>query len=206
MIDLQLPSFSLLLYMMGIMGNVMLVGLGLHLRRSAQASRAHTPRPLLRQPEAQILRRQTPGLAAFVRIELISGSSPREALQRYHARPLPLPTPMQHLVGEALTVSAQSRMRPFAALAQVARSHHCHELSDLTIAMAEAEAEGLEGIERILRIQQEALESLLDLEFRRLTRRRTIYLVLLVAISLVVGLLLNLLWWASQGARVFFPG
>lgn len=160
-------------------------------------------RPLVeRQREATRLRRLTPGFIAFVRVALGSFEAPIAVLRRYTARPAPRLAPMQLLVAEALQRSQDQRLRPFGALAAVARERDCRELIDLAEALAQAEAEG-GPIESVLAAQQETLELILQSEFKRMLRRRTIYLLLMVAVSLVVGILLNLLFVMTGGGSVF---
>jgi len=151
-----------------------------------------------RRREAAALRRLTPGLIAFVRVALGSFESPGAALARYIARPSPRRAAMQELVASALQLGQDQRLRPFAALSAAAHAHECRELADVADALAQAEAEG-GAIETVLAAQQETLELVLQSEFKRLLRRRTMYLLLMVAISLVVGVLLNLLYVMTGG-------
>jgi len=159
-------------------------------------------RPLvLRQQRARQLRRQTPGFMGFIRVSLLSLESPIDAMQRYIARPQSHRSALQGVVTTALRVSTEQRVRPFAALAIVARRHACRELIDLSDALAQAETEGGK-IDRVLAAQQAMLEFILSSEYKRMIRRRSIYLLLLVGISLVVGILLNLLWVVTVGSSV----
>lgn len=151
-----------------------------------------------RRREAAALRRLTPGLIAFVRVALGSFESPGSALARYVARPSARRAPMQELVAAAAQLGQDQRLRPFAALAAAARAHECRELIDAAEALAQAEAEG-GPIEMVLAAQQETLELVLQSEFKRLLRRRTVYLLLMVAVSLVVGVLVNLLFVMTGG-------
>lgn len=169
------------------------LSLGLLLPRLPERRRAR---------EAVALRQLTPGFIAFVRVALGSFESPIEIMRRYVARPYARLAPMQALVAEALQISADLRLRPFAALAHTARSRGCRELSDVAQALAQAEAEG-SPVEAVLAAQQATLELILQGEFKRMIRRRTIYLLLMVAISLVVGILINLLFVMTRGGSVF---
>jgi hypothetical protein len=153
-----------------------------------------------RRREAVVLRRLTPGLISFVRVALGSFESPIEIMRRYTARPQPRLIPMQLLVAEALQLGADLRLRPFAALSMAARSRGCRELSDVADALAQAEAEG-GRVEQVLAAQQETLELILQGEFKRMVRRRTMYLLLMVAVSLVVGILINLLFVMTSGGN-----
>lgn len=155
-----------------------------------------------RAREAVLLRRLTPGLIAFVRIALGSFESPIEIMRRYTARSDLRLAPMQALVAEALQTGADLRLRPFAALSLTARTRACRELSDVAEALAEAEAEG-GRVENVLAAQQETLELILQGEFKRMVRRRTMYLLLMVAVSLIVGILVNLLFVMTSGGEVF---
>ena len=159
-------------------------------------------RPLiLRQQRARKLRQQTPGFMGFIRVALLSCESPIDAMQRYIARPQSNRTELQAVVTTALRVSTEQRVRPFAALAIVARRYACRELVDLADVLAQAETEG-ERIDHVLAAQQSMLEFILSSEYKRMIRRRSIYLLLLVGISLVVGILLNLLWVMTVGGSV----
>lgn len=160
-------------------------------------------RPLIRrQREAATLRRLTPGFIAFVRVALGSFEAPIEIMRRYIARPYPPTALMQSLVTTALQIGQDQRLRPFAALSIAARNYGCRELIDVAEALAQAEAEG-GRIDSVLTAQQETLELILQSEFKRMLRRRTLYLLLLVAVSLVVGILLNLLFVMTGGGAIF---
>ncbi|NTW02996.1 MAG: hypothetical protein HGA19_17225, partial [Oscillochloris sp.] len=76
------------------------------------------------------------------------------------------------------------------------------DLTDVAEALAQSESEG-SPIETVLAAQQATLELILQSEFKRDLRRRTMYLLLMVAISLVVGILINLLWIMTKGGAVF---
>jgi len=160
-------------------------------------------KPLVqRQRDAVALRMLTPGFISFVRVSLGSFEAPIEILRRYIARPRPQWAVFQMVVTDALRVSEQHRLRPFAALATVVRERDCRELSDLCAALAQAEAEG-GCIETVLESQQATLELILQSEFKRMLRRRTMYLLLMVAVSLVVGILMNLLFVMTKGGSIF---
>lgn len=165
------------------------LALGIVLPRSPQRRR---------EREAAALRRLTPGLISFVRVALGSFESPIEIMRRYTARPYPRIAPMQALVAEALQTGADLRLRPFAALSLAARARGCRELSDVVEALAQAEAEG-GRVDSVLAAQQETLELILQGEFKRMVRRRTMYLLLMVAVSLVIGILVNLLFVMTSG-------
>lgn len=159
-------------------------------------------RPLVRQQqEAAQLRRLTPGFIAFVRVGLSSFESPLDIMRRYGARPVQRWAPMQAVVADALRISLDRRLRPCAALATVARARGCPELTAVAEALAQAEAEG-GRIDSVLAAQQTTMEIILQSEFKRMLRRRTLYLLLMVAVSLVVGILINLLWIMTGGGSV----
>jgi hypothetical protein len=151
-----------------------------------------------RQREASALRRLTPGLIAFVRVGLGSFESPTAIMGRYVAQDHPRLAPMRQLVAEAMQIGQDQRLRPFAALAAAARPRGCRELTDVAEALAQSEAEGASA-ETVLSAQQGTLELILQSEFKRELRRRTMYLLLMVAFSLVVGILINLLWIMTRG-------
>ncbi len=160
-------------------------------------------RPIVRrQQEAAELRRLTPGMIAFVRVGLSSFESPTAIMIRYVAQTHPRLAPMRHLVAEALQIGQDRRLRPFAALAAAARPRGCRELTDVTDALAQSEAEGASA-DIVLAAQQATLELILQSEFKRELRRRTMYLLLMVAVSLVVGILINLLWIMTKGGAAF---
>jgi hypothetical protein len=159
-------------------------------------------RPQVRQQrEAAHLRRLTPGFIGFVRIGLSSMEPPFEIMQRYCARPQPQQSALQTLVGEAIELSRTERLRPFTALSRVAHQRACRELSDICDALAQAEADG-HRMEGVLEAQQHSLEHILQSEFKRMVQRKTVYLLLMVAISLTVGILLNLLFVMTNGGSL----
>ncbi|NCC30709.1 MAG: hypothetical protein EOM24_01650 [Chloroflexia bacterium] len=159
--------------------------------------------PQLRhERQAAALRRLTPGFISFVRVALGSFEAPIEIMRRYTRRPHPRLAVMQTLVSDALETGADQRLRPFAALSLTARDRGCRELCDVADALAQAEAEGAR-VETVLAAHQETLELILQGEFKRMIRRRTMYLLLMVAISLVVGILANLLFVMTAGGSLF---
>lgn len=168
------------------------LGLGIVLPRRPQVRR---------EREAAELRRLTPGFVSFVRVALGSFEAPLAILRRYARRPQARLAPMQALVAESLQAGADRRLRPFAALAAAARPRGCAELTEVAEALAQAEAEGA-PVEAVLAAHQETLELLLQGEFKRMVRRRSMYLLLMVAVSLVVGILLNLLFVMTGGGSI----
>lgn len=168
------------------------LGLGVVLPRRPQQRRRR---------EAAALRLLTPGFISFVRVALGSFEAPLAIMRRYTRRPQRRLAPMQELVSESTQLSSDQRLRPFAALAAVARARGCRELTEVAEALAQAEAEG-GSVESVLVAHQETLELLIQGEFKRMVRRRTMYLLLMVAISLVVGILLNLLFVMTNGGSI----
>jgi hypothetical protein len=150
------------------------------------------------QQERRKLRLLTPGFVSYVRVALAGYDAPATLLERYCARPARRQLPMQQLVAEALALMNQRRLRPFEALRVVARARGCIELTDVAEALAQAEREGSD-VQEVLAAHAATLEALLRDEFTRMLKRRTMYLLGLVAISLVVGILGNLLFVMTAG-------
>ena len=154
------------------------------------------------QRERKQLRMLTPGFVSYIRVALAGYDPPATLLERYGARPARRLLPMQRLVAEALTLMHERRLRPFEALRVAARARGCQELTDVAEALAQAEAEGSD-VQQVLAAHAATLEALLRDEFTRMLKRRTMYLLGLVAVSLVVGLLGNLLFVMTAGGSVF---
>lgn len=144
------------------------------------------------------LRVLTPGFVSYVRVSLAGYDAPATLMERYAARPDRRRLPMQELLAEALQLMNEKRLRPFEALRRVARMRGCQELTDVAEALAQAESEGSD-VQQVLHAHEVTLEALLRDEFTRMLKRRTIYLLGLVAISLVVGILGNLLFVMTAG-------
>lgn len=151
----------------------------------------------------QLIRQLTPGFVSYVRVALAGYDSPAQILERYTGRLDPRSSAMREVTAAALEVMQRQRQRPFAALRDQARITGCRELIDLTEALAQAESEGA-PIDKILQQHEQTLMALLDDEFKRMLKRRTMYLLLLVAISVVIGILGNLLY--VMVGSVFFKG
>src|SRR6266545_1082685 len=134
------------------------------------------------QKERKRLRLLTPGFVSYVRVALAGYDAPATLLERYAARPTRQIMAMQGMVVEALTLMNERRLRPFEALPQ-------------------AESEGSD-VQLILAAHEATLEALLRDEFTRMLKRRTMYLLGLVAISLVVGILGNLLFVMTGGGSL----
>lgn len=159
-------------------------------------------RPLIAAQRARRqLRQLTPGLVSYVRVALAGYDPPAILLERYCARPARRLAPMQQVVTEALQLMRERRLRPFAALRSAARVRGCLEFTDVAEALAQAEAEGSD-VQQILAAQASTLEALLRDEFSRMLKRRTLYLLGLVAVALVVGILGNLLFVMTGGGSL----
>lgn len=139
------------------------------------------------------LRKLTPGFVSYVRVALAGFESPAHILERYTTRLDSRTAPLREVTGAALEVMQRQRQRPFAALRDQARITGCRELIDLSEALAQAEAEGA-AIDKVLQQHEQNLLAILDDEFKRMLKRRTMYLLLMVAVSVVVGVLGNLLY------------
>jgi hypothetical protein len=83
----------------------------------------------------------------------------------------------------------------------VARARGCQELIDVVEALSQAEREGSD-VQQVLTAHMATLEAVLKDEFKRMLNRRTLYLQGLVAISLVIGILGNLLFVMTGGGSL----
>ena len=163
-------------------------------------------RPLTRaRRERRDLRRLTPALVSYVRVALAGRESPAALLERYIARPRRRLLPMQMLVAEALGLVRERRLRPFDALRIVARARGCRELTDVAEALAQAEAEGSD-VRSALEAHEATLEAILRDEFTRTLKRRTLWLLLVVAASMVIGILGNILFVMVGGSLLYRGG
>ncbi len=159
-------------------------------------------RPIVQAQKARKrLRMLTPGFVSYVRVALAGHESPGDVLTRYVKRPRPKIAVMQAVVIEALQVMDAERVRPFAALARIARQRGCRDLIDVTESLAQAEAEGAD-VQAVLEAQELTLEQILRNEFTQMLKRRTLYLIALVAVSLVIGIVGNLLFVITGGGAV----
>lgn len=145
------------------------------------------------QKERRKLRQLTPGFVAFVRVSLAGYDPPAVVLERYITRPDARRAVMQAVVTEALDLMRAQRTRPFAALKVVARARGCQELTDVAESLAQAESEGSDPQAALL-AQETTLLAMIEDEFKRMLKRRTMYLLVMVAVSVVIGILVNLLW------------
>lgn len=159
-------------------------------------------RPIVEaQRERRRLRQVTPGFVSYVRVALAGYDPAAVLLERYVLRPDPRLAPMQRLVTEALALMHDRRLRPFEALRAAVRARGCQELTDVAEALAQAEEEGTDP-QAILEAHELTLAAVLRDEFQRMLKRRTLYLMLLVAVALVVGILGNLLFVMVAGSGV----
>lgn len=153
------------------------------------------------QQERRRLRSLTPGFISYVRVALAGYDAPATLLERYAARQVKQLLPMQRLIAEALVLMRERRLRPFESLRVVARARGCQELTDVAEALAQAEAEGSD-VQEVLAAHESTLEAVLRDEFTRMLKRRTLYLLGLVAVSLVFGILGNLLFVMTGGGSL----
>jgi hypothetical protein len=153
------------------------------------------------QKERKRLRALTPGFISYVQVALAGYDPPATLLERYCARPAKRRLPMQQLAAEALMLMNERRLRPFEALRIVARARGCQELIDVVEALSQAEREGSD-VQQVLAAHMATLEAVLKDEFKRMLNRRTLYLLGLVAISLVIGILGNLLFVMTGGGSL----
>jgi len=159
-------------------------------------------RPIVEaQKTARRLRQLTPGLVAYVQVSLAGGDSPLMILEGFIDRPNKKRAAMQAVVVDAIAMTRARYVRPFDALRMVTRARGCTELIDVAESLATAEAEGTDP-QTVLEAQARTLEIVLKDEFTRMLKRRTMYLLLFVAISLVVGILGNLLFVMTGGGSL----
>lgn len=138
------------------------------------------------------VRRLLPGFIAFLSVSLVGRDTPLLMLRRYTERTDRASPPLREVIAAALEQVHRARVRPFQALHQEAQKTGSRELIDLADALEQAEADGA-PLDEVLQRQQTTLQQILDDEFKRLVKRRTMYLLLLVAIAVVVGILMHLL-------------
>lgn len=139
------------------------------------------------------IRKLTPGFISYVRIALAGRDAPAVILERYTARVDTRTAPMRAVTAAALEVMERERKRPFAALRDQARLTACQELIDLAESLALAESEGA-SVTEALSQHERTLMAVLDDEFKRMLARRTLYLLLMSAIAVVVGIMGNILF------------
>lgn len=159
-------------------------------------------RPIVRQQqEDRRIRSLLPGFVNYVRVSLEGYDAPITLLERYVARPNSRLAVMQDVVRSALDLHASRRLRPFEALALVARARACVELRDVAEQLVQSERDGTTPV-AALEAFGRTLETILRDEFQRMLKRRMMYLMATVAISLVVGILGNLLFVMTRGGQL----
>lgn len=160
-------------------------------------------RPLVeRQRRARTLRKLTPSFVAYVRVSLEGYDSPRALLERFVERPLPRKEAIQELVRESLALQDERLMTPFAALLTVARERGCVELRDVAEQLAQSERDGTSPLAALAAFER-TIQAILRDEFQRMLKRRMLYLMAMVGVSLVVGILGNLLYVMTAGGQIF---
>jgi hypothetical protein len=92
-------------------------------------------------------------------------------------------------------------MLPFAALRRVARARGCQEFIDIAEALAQAEVEGTDA-ETALAAFEATLTQVLQDEFQRMLERRKIYLLVVAAFALIIGILGQILYVMVAGSGV----
>jgi hypothetical protein len=190
----------------GVTGTSQALTVGLALAAYLYAGIVVPRKPLVEAArERVLLRRLTPGFVSYVRVALAGYEAPSALLARYVARPRAAIAPMQALVAEALTLAQERRVRPFAALFEAARARGCTELTDVAEVLAQAEDEGVDP-QAGLAAHSATLEAVLKDEFTRMLKRRTLWLLCVVAVSLVVGILGNLLFVMTEGGSIVRGG
>ncbi len=159
-------------------------------------------RPVVaRQRAAAELRCTLPAFLAYVQIAIEGYEAPGALLERYVARPNPRQREMQAAVTRALALHIERGERPFAALLTVARDAGCAELRDVAEQLAESERNGASPLSALAACAK-TLEAILRDEFQRMLKRRMLYLMGTVAVSLVVGILGNLLFVMTRGGTL----
>lgn len=143
--------------------------------------------------ERRRLRRATPGFVSYIRISLAGGEGAATLLERFVATPEPQRAALQDAVRGALLLMRAERRRPFDALLRVARERGCRELVDVVEALAQAEERGTDP-RPALKAQQSMLEAILRDELTRTLKRRNLGLIGLVALSVLFGLVVNILF------------
>ena len=153
------------------------------------------------QRERRRLRALTPGFVSYVRVALAGYDAPLDILGRYAARPDRRRAPMQRVVAEAIELIHDRGVLPFEALRRVARARGCQELIDIAEALSQAEVEGADP-QLALAAYEATLAQVLQDEFQQLLERRKIYLLVLAAFALIVGVLGQLLYVMIAGSGV----
>lgn len=159
-------------------------------------------KPIVRQQqEDRQIRALLPSFINYLRVSLEGYDAPITLMERYIQRPNQRLALMQGLVHDALHLHETRQLRPFEALFAVAARRHCQELRDVTEQLAQSERDGTNPL-AALEAFQKTLELILKNEFQRMLKRRMMYLMATVAVSLVIGILANLLFVMTKGGQL----
>jgi hypothetical protein len=168
----------------------------------ALVARRHLSPPQVRRaPEVrQRVLRLTPGFIGYVRVALAGGEAPLHILAHYVEHAHPGLAPMRELVAAALVEARSSRRRGFAVLAELTRVRGHQSLAEAASILADAEERGIDA-DAALERYQHMLEGMLHDAFMRLVRRRSLALLGVSALSLVLGVVGNILFVMTDGGR-----
>lgn len=153
------------------------------------------------QKEDRDIRSLLPGFINYLRVSIEGYDAPITLMERYVERPNERIAVLQNLVRDALRLHETRQLRPFEALFTVARMRKCQELIDVTEQLAQSERDGTSAL-AALEAFQKTLELILKNEFQRMLKRRMMYLMATVAVSLVIGILANLLFVMTKGGQL----
>ncbi len=149
---------------------------------------------------ASQIRRQLPAFVGFLRITL--GQEPFPiACNRYLAVSHSRNRLMRDVVRRAIDRSQRMGIPLPSAFYDVAHQEECPELQYLADILKRSFEEGLD-VRSLMEQQQQLLQSLLRNEFRRAIQQRGILLLLVTAISVIVGVLGNLLYVIIAGSDI----
>jgi hypothetical protein len=168
----------------------------------ALVARRHlSPPHVRRDPGAQQrVLRLTPGFIGYVRVALAGGEAPLHILAHYVEHAHPGLAPMRELVAATLAEARSSRRRGFGVLAELSRARGHHALAEAAAILADAEERGIDA-DAALERYQHMLEGVLHDAFMRLVRRRSLALLGVSALSLVLGVVGNILFVMTDGGR-----
>jgi hypothetical protein len=152
---------------------------------------------------ARRLRQLLPGFISYVRVSMEGYDAPRTVMERYSERPNQRRAVMQEVVREALELTHRRRLMPFQALSVVARDRGCQELQDVADQLAQAERDGTDPLAALAAFER-MIENILRDEFLQMLKRRMMYLLVIVGISIVLGILGTILWVMTRGGAIFF--
>lgn len=158
------------------------------------------PRPRRITSGAQRVLRLTPGFIGYVRIALAGGEAPLHILAHYVEHAHSGLAPMRELVAAALSEARSSRRRGFAVLAELARVRGHQPLAEAAAILADAEERGIDA-DAALERYQHMLDGVLHDAFMQQVRRRSLMLLGVSALSLVLGVVGNILFVMTDGGR-----